>query len=241
MPKLDVTTQNNINYIKIDLGVSYYLGPIDVKLFHDELKTDHIEIIKKSFLFFKKESTEQPSIISALEFDEGAVDNNFMICFSVKCMYMNTQKIIKIPVKKYNKVIEDYINEQSQRLDALEKGEANIQLLNTLDQKINNLDQKITNQETIFNNQIKNLIDLIKNQQNKLTNTNPSSNISFTSPQNNTTSSFTLPTSNTTSSFTIPTNNTISSFTLPTSNTTSSFTLPTSNTTSSAVNITNKK
>ncbi len=220
MPKFEVITQNNINYVKVDLGASYYLGAIDIMFFHDELKTDHIEIIKKSFLYFKKESTEQPAIISGLEFDESAVDNNFMIGFTVKCMYMNTQRIIKIPVKKYNKVLEDYVNEQSQRLDAIEKGECNNKIeqeINNLKQIVTNLEQRIINQETIFNNQIKNLLDeinILKSQKQQPNNTltlqppntfNSTNNSTFTlQPPNNTN----LPPNNITNTTIVPPNNT---------------------------------
>lgn len=77
MTLITIISENDATYLKVDMGITYYVGIIDINLFPDELKKDYIQIINESIKFYKKDSTNQPNIISKLETSENLDTNNF--------------------------------------------------------------------------------------------------------------------------------------------------------------------
>ena len=106
---------NNYYYLKYDMGNSYYKGLIDPELFFEAVKTNYIEIVQEAIKYFGKSSTKDPSIVSAFELEDGP-NNNFIISFTICNNFVKFNKIIKIPVEKILKTIQEYIGEQENKI-----------------------------------------------------------------------------------------------------------------------------
>ena len=160
---------NNYYYLKYDMGNSYYKGLIDPELFFEAVKTNYIEIVQEAIKYFGKSSTTDPSIVSAFELEDGP-NNNFIISFTICNNFVKFNKIIKIPVEKILKTIEEYIGEQENKIlylksfaSAQESINSNKDVkINLLENKINELETKISNLEKdlLYNNNKNN--DMIK-------------------------------------------------------------------------------
>lgn len=159
MVEIKIVNENDINYLKIDLGMSYYLGIINSSLFPDELKNNYIDIITKSILYYKKESTEQPKIISKIEFNDLREINYYLISFELMNGFVCIQKLIKIEIRKYIKNMEHYINEQAEDIVLIKNSLNNINV--EIDSNKNNSDKFNTynNKFIEIEKEIKNLSD----------------------------------------------------------------------------------
>ncbi len=120
-----IQAPNGYYYLKYDMGNTYYKGIINPALFFEEIRTNYIEIVKEAIQYFRKTSTNDPSITSVFEYVDGD-KNNFIISFVINNTYVKFSKIIKIEVDKYAKTLEEYIGEQEYKF---------LDLQNTLEQQ----------------------------------------------------------------------------------------------------------
>ena len=116
MVEIKIVQENDSNFIKIDLGMSYYGGIINAEQFPPELKNNYLDIVEKSIKYYRLDSKEKPKIISKLEFKDLPEINYYLISFEIIDNMVFFQKVIKIEVRKYLKNSEHYINEQGELL-----------------------------------------------------------------------------------------------------------------------------
>lgn len=153
-----IINDNGNNIFRYDLGPAYYEGPISIDMFPIELQSKYIDIINEAILYLDIDSNKEPKIISKFEFNTSSPTNNFLICFELKNVFINICKIIKIPITRYNKTIEQFFIDESSKIKLLEN--TNIiykDKINELESKISNLENKINILETklISSNPIK--------------------------------------------------------------------------------------
>lgn len=165
---------NGYYYLKYDMGNSYYKGLIDPELFFEAVKANYIEVVKESIEFFGKCSTSDPAIISAFELEDGP-NNNFIISFTIKNNFVDFNRIIKIPVEKILKTIQEYIGEQEIKIKNLKSFVTNQETLNLdkdkkislLETKISDLEAKILNLEkelSYTNNKTNDIVKMVVEQ-----------------------------------------------------------------------------
>lgn len=187
-------------YLKINMGITYYYGIIKSSVFPDELYNSIESIINESIEYYCKSSNKNPQIMSKLEFSNSSEENNFLISFSLVNDYVKIQKIIKIELKKFNKTIENIINDLAEKTNELEDNGNKLQnQIKILEEKNSTFEILLKKQELTFNDEIKSLRDIITELQTKLnkptdfTQSNFKSNLpNFTQP-NFTQQNFTQP------------------------------------------------
>jgi hypothetical protein len=107
--------------------------------------------------------------MSKLEFANDSEQNNYLISFSLINEYVKIQKIIKIELKKFNKTIENVINDLAEKTNELEDNNNKLQSqIKILEEKNTTFEILLKKQETTFNDEIKSLKDIITELQTKL-------------------------------------------------------------------------
>ncbi len=229
---------NGYYYLKYDMGNSYYKGLINPEFFFEAVMNNYIDVVKEAIEYFGKKSTKDPAIVSAFEFEDGP-NNNFVISFSISNNFVNFNRIIKIPVEKVLKTLQEYISEQETKICNLKSIGLKQETINLekdkkialLEAKINELETKIVElQKTLgyTNNKTDDIVKLILEQlmnfqnKNNSTLTSTSFNVPNQVKQNTIPNSFqstvqsTIPNSFTnTSASTIPNTTTKTNIFLP--------------------------
>jgi hypothetical protein len=180
--KFTIIQQANNEYLlKYDMGLSYYKGVINVNVFCVELQSNYVDVVKEAIKYFLVESKNEPKIMSMFQYPETSEVNNFMISFEMKKDFINIQRLINIEMFKITKTIDDYMFELDYRI----KENSNLIKDNSTshENKIIELEKK--NLE--YENEIKKLketVDLLTQNVNKLLNSPKIENASFNNPSN---------------------------------------------------------
>jgi len=139
---------NGYYYLKYDMGNSYYKGLINPEFFFEAVINNYIDVVKEAIEYFGKKSTKDPAIVSAFEFEDGP-NNNFVISFSISNNFVNFNRIIKIPVEKVLKTLQEYISEQETKICNLKSIGLKQETINLeKDKKIALLETKVSELET---------------------------------------------------------------------------------------------
>jgi hypothetical protein len=139
---------NGYYYLKYDMGNSYYKGLINPEFFFEAVMNNYIDVVKEAIEYFGKKSNKDPAIISTFEYEDGE-NNNFVISFSISNNFVNFNRIIKIPVEKVLKNIQEYIGEQETKILNLKSFVVTQESINiSKDTKITLLEAKINELET---------------------------------------------------------------------------------------------
>ncbi len=193
-----IQAPNGHYYLKYDMGNSYYKGLINPELFFTAVKTNYIDVVKEAIEYFGKSSPKDPSIVSTFEYEDGQT-NNFIISFTISNNFVKFSEVIKIPVEKILKTIQEYIGEQEIKILTLKSFvTAQESINNTKDTKISELENKISGLETkisslekdliYFNNKNNDVIKLVLEQLMGIQNKNSSiipTNSTINFPNNN--------------------------------------------------------
>ncbi len=175
---------NGYYYLIYDMGNSYYKGLINPELFFTAVKTNYIDVVKEAIEYFGKSSKKDPSIVSIFEYEDGQT-NNFIISFTISNNFVKFSEVIKIPVEKILKTIQEYIGEQEIKILTLKTFvTAQESINNAKDTKISELETKITELENKIidlqksleytNNKSDNIVKLVLEQLMLLQNKNTS-------------------------------------------------------------------
>jgi hypothetical protein len=175
---------NNEHILKYDMGLSYYKGVINVNSFCVELQSNHIDVVKEAIKYFLVESKNEPKIMSMFQYPETSEVNNFMISFEMKKDFINIQRFINIEMFKVTKTIDDYMFELDYRIkENANLIKDNLALVNVHENKIIELEKK----NVEYENEIKKLkesVDLLNQNINKLSNPPKLENNSFNNQTN---------------------------------------------------------
>ena len=120
MLKFYIEKSNGNTYLKMNMGLSYYYGIIDINIFPEEIKNNAEMIVNEAFEYYCKPSEKSPKIISKLELPDDSEKNNFLISFYLSNDFVKIHKIIKIEVTRHQKTIEDFLKDQAYQIMELE-------------------------------------------------------------------------------------------------------------------------
>ena len=103
------------DFIKFDLGKSYYLGNIDKNIFDDSKVKfpDHKIIIERSFRSYSFESIK---ITGELEHDDYTIDNKYKIYINIVSEIINFSQEYIINCTCYKKEKVDYLEEEYNKM-----------------------------------------------------------------------------------------------------------------------------
>jgi hypothetical protein len=230
-----IRTIRDINGIVImcDLGLYSYKGLISPELFPPQLKHKYVEITNKAIENFNKTLNDSQIINSYFEFENFTLEkNNFIINYELYNDYIALKQLIKIPLIKTVKTIEDFLAEQNYDINELHNKVIDFDVKNkTLtDENLLSKTEIVNLKAEVINLKLE--IDKIKVEITELKSKNTSSNLlqqpnqftfttqpTVTGLTNNTQTSFNGLTNNTKPSFNGLSNNNQPTFNVPQTNT----------------------
>jgi hypothetical protein len=175
---------NNEHVLKYDMGLSYYKGVINLNSFCVELQSNYVDVVKEAIKYFLVESKNEPKIMSMFQYPETSEVNNFMISFEMKKDFINIQRLINIEMYKVTKTIDDYMFELDYRIkENTNLIKDNSILVNSHENKIIELEKKNLEYESEIK-KLRESIDILNQNINKLLNQPKLENASFSNPTN---------------------------------------------------------
>ncbi len=111
-----IYSDNGMEMIKFDCGMTLYTGPIDKSKFPEEFQSNYLDVIKKSFTGYKDSSFE---ISGGFEHPNFSPDNKFIIKIIMKTAFYNFEKIVSFDLAITKKDRVDYLAERVGSLETI--------------------------------------------------------------------------------------------------------------------------